>query len=50
MLQYMGPTIQFVLAVLVLGETLTPLRLVSFGMIWLAVGIYTADSILRRRR
>lgn len=49
MLQYIAPSIAFLLAILVFGEHLDPLRLLSFALIWLSVGIYTADSVLRRR-
>jgi chloramphenicol-sensitive protein RarD len=46
-LQYIAPTIQFLLGVLVYGESLTLGRLLGFCLIWLALAIYTAESILR---
>jgi chloramphenicol-sensitive protein RarD len=49
MLQYLGPSIQFVLAIVVLGESLNSLRLLSFALIWLSLAVYTADSIRRLR-
>ena len=49
MLQYIGPTIQFLLAVFAFHEGLNGLQLLSFGLIWLSLAIYTADSVLRRR-
>lgn len=49
MLQYLGPTLQFVIAITVFGETLNGLRLLSFGLIWLSLMVYTADSIHRMR-
>ena len=49
MLQYIGPTIQFLLAVFAFHEGLNGLQLLSFGLIWLSLAIYTADSLLRRR-
>jgi chloramphenicol-sensitive protein RarD len=49
MLQYIGPSIQFLLAVFVLRETLNATQLLSFGLIWLSLIIYSADSVLRRR-
>ncbi len=50
MLQYIAPSIAFVLALVVFGEHLNATRLVSFGLIWLSLIIYTADSVVRRRR
>jgi len=50
MLQYLAPSIAFLLAVTLLGEPLNPMRLLSFGLIWLSLAVYTADSILRHRR
>ena len=42
--QYIGPTIQFVLGVWVFGEAFTVGRLVGFALIWAALAIYTADG------
>ena len=50
MLQYIAPSIQFVLAITFFGEHLNAVRLVSFGLIWLSLIVYTTDSIVRRRR
>ena len=44
LLQYLGPTIQFVLGVTVFDEPLSARRLVGFGCIWLALAIYTFDG------
>ena len=49
MLQYISPTIQFLLAIYVLGEPINATQLVSFALIWVSLIIYSADSILRRR-
>jgi chloramphenicol-sensitive protein RarD len=49
MLQYVSPTIQFLLAIYVLGEPINATQLVSFALIWVSLIIYSADSILRRR-
>ncbi|MEI8307056.1 MAG: EamA family transporter RarD [Chloroflexales bacterium] len=43
-LQYIAPTIQFILGVTVFGETVTPLRLIGFGLVWLALAIYTLEG------
>lgn len=50
MLQYVSPSIQFLLAILVLHEPINGTQLASFALIWLSLVIYTADSVLRRRR
>lgn len=47
MIQYLSPTCQFLLAVLVYREPFTALHAATFGLIWLALGILTWD--LRRR-
>ncbi|MBP9233744.1 MAG: EamA family transporter RarD [Hyphomonadaceae bacterium] len=39
-LQYIGPSLQFVLALL-LGEVFTPAHAMTFGLIWLGVVIFT---------
>jgi chloramphenicol-sensitive protein RarD len=39
-LQFLGPTIQFFIGWKLYGEPMTGARLLSFGLIWLAVGIY----------
>ena len=45
-LQYVGPTLQFLVAILVFREPLDSAKLVSFGLIWLAIAVYVADSLL----
>jgi chloramphenicol-sensitive protein RarD len=48
-LQYIGPTLQFLVAVLLLGESIAPSKLGSFGLCWLAIAVYVVDSLLNRR-
>lgn len=48
-LQYLAPSGHFLLAVLVYGEALTPAHLATFGCIWLALAIFTADQLKRSR-
>ncbi len=48
-MQYVGPSLQFLLAVFVLGEALDPAKLTSFVLCWLALGIYMVDSIWTRQ-
>ena len=42
--QYLGPTIQFLLGVSVFGEPFSGARFVGFAGIWLALVIYTLDG------
>jgi len=49
-LQYLSPTIQFLLGVTWFGEPLQGTRLVGFVLIWLALGVYSADGFLWLRR
>lgn len=43
-LQYVAPTMHFLLAVVLFGETVTPVHLVTFGCIWAALAVYAADG------
>ncbi len=43
-LQYLSPTLQFLLAVVAFQEPFSTAQIVSFGCIWTAITIYTADS------
>jgi chloramphenicol-sensitive protein RarD len=47
--QYLSPTLSFLLAVLVYGEPFTPVRAFAFACIWIAVGLYSVD-LLRSAR
>lgn len=49
-LQYIAPTLQFLLGVLVYGEPFSPGRLAGFAIIWLALAIYTGEAVYRERR
>ena len=49
-LQYLAPTIQFLLGVTFFGEPLDPVRLVGFVLIWAALAVYSADGFLWIRR
>ncbi len=48
--QYIAPTGHFLLAVLVYGETFTGADALTFCMIWLALAVYTLDSISALRK
>ena len=49
-MQYLNPTIQFLLAVFVLGEAVSASKLLTFGLIWLSVLIYCYDALASSRR
>jgi chloramphenicol-sensitive protein RarD len=50
LLQYLAPTIQFALGVVVFGEPMPALRWVGFALVWLALAIFTVESVNHRRR
>ncbi|WP_138733860.1 EamA family transporter RarD [Modestobacter excelsi] len=45
LLQYVNPLIQLAIGVFVLGEPMPPARLVGFAIVWLALIVFTADSL-----
>ncbi|ARU16298.1 EamA family transporter RarD [Croceicoccus marinus] len=47
--QFMAPTIVFILGLTVLGEPLDPVRLVCFLFIWAAIAIFCVDLLMRAR-
>jgi chloramphenicol-sensitive protein RarD len=47
-LQYLSPSLQLLLAVLVYDEPFTRTHLVTFSCIWAALGLYSADALRRR--
>lgn len=49
MLQFIAPTVQFLLAVLVYGEAVTTAHAVAFAAIWTAVALYMSGMIAQRR-
>ena len=49
-LQYIAPTGQFLLGVLVYGETFTQPQMVGFSVIWIALFIYSLEGVIERRR
>ncbi|MDT9599236.1 EamA family transporter RarD [Sphingosinicella rhizophila] len=44
-LQYVAPSLQFLLAVLVFGEKLTPAHILCFGAIWTALFIFAFEGL-----
>ena len=49
MTQYIGPTCQLIIAVAVYKEPFGTVKLIAFGLIWLALLVYSMDQILHRR-
>ncbi len=49
MLQYIAPTLQFLVGVFIYGEAFTPERVVAFSLIWLALVILTVGGAMERR-
>lgn len=50
LLQYLSPTLTFLVGIFVLHETFTSGHLMSFGLIWAALLIYSLDSLNVHRR
>jgi len=50
LVQYLSPTIQFLLGVWLYHEPLAGARLVGFALIWSALAVYSAESLWRNRR
>lgn len=49
-LQYIAPSLQLLCGVLIYGEPFTSTQAIGFGCIWLALGVYATDGLLRLRR
>jgi chloramphenicol-sensitive protein RarD len=52
LLQYLGPSIQFLLGVFVYHEAMSTSRGIGFVLIWSALAVYSAESwrVMRRQR
>lgn len=49
LLQYIAPTLHFLIALLVLHEPMSRARWIGFVMVWFALIIFTADAIVKGR-
>ena len=49
-LQYLAPSIHFLLAVFAFGEPLSPIKLASFVLIWISLAIFAADMFMKRAK
>ena len=50
LLQYLAPTVQFVLGVWVYHEPFSRERIAGFALIWLGLALYTADNLWAQRK
>ena len=50
LLQYLAPVLQFLLGVTLLDEHMSTMRWLGFGLVWVALVLFTLDSLARRRR
>ncbi len=50
LLQYLAPTLQFALGLLVFHEDMTPGRWVGFLLVWAALAVFTVEAVRHRRR
>ncbi|MCB9422152.1 MAG: EamA family transporter [Ardenticatenaceae bacterium] len=50
LLQYIAPTLQFLIGVFVYHEPFSRTQMVGFGLIWLALLLYSAEGILTARK
>jgi chloramphenicol-sensitive protein RarD len=50
LLQYLTPTIQFALGLLVFHEEMTPGKWFGFSLVWLALVIFTSEALRHRSR
>lgn len=48
-LQYIAPTLQFLIGVLVYGEDFSPDRIIGFSLIWVALLIFSVERALHRK-
>jgi chloramphenicol-sensitive protein RarD len=50
LMQYITPTVQFLLGVLFFEEPMPPMRWACFGLIWLSLVLFTFETLRNRRR
>ncbi len=50
LMQYLTPTVQFLLGILVFHEPMPTMRWFGFALIWLALVVFTAESLRHRSR
>ncbi len=47
LLQYIGPSLNFLLAIFIFNETTQPLQLLSFALIWTGLAIFSYDAYVK---
>ena len=50
LLQYITPTMQLIVGVAILGESLPPARLAGFALVWIALTVLATDAVQSERR
>jgi chloramphenicol-sensitive protein RarD len=50
LLQYVTPTIQFLIGVFFYGEPMPAMRWLGFALVWVALVVFTVESVNHRRR
>jgi chloramphenicol-sensitive protein RarD len=50
LIQYLAPTLQFAIGVLVYSEPMPASRLAGFALVWVALGVFTWDAVQGTRR
>ena len=50
LLQYIAPSLQFMIGVFVYNETVGSDRLIGFVLVWIALAVYSGHSLAQRRR
>ncbi len=49
-LQYITPTLQFLIGVLIFKEPFSPTQSIGFGLVWLALLVFTSENLWARRQ
>jgi chloramphenicol-sensitive protein RarD len=49
LLQYLTPSMQLVIGVFIDGEPMPPVRLAGFALVWIALAVFTVDSLRHAR-
>jgi chloramphenicol-sensitive protein RarD len=49
-MQYVAPTLQFIIGVFVMSEPMPPVRLAGFALVWVGLLILMIDVVVRNRR
>jgi chloramphenicol-sensitive protein RarD len=49
LVQYINPTLQFLVAVMIFSEPFSSWHLIAFALIWAALALYSASSVALER-